>query len=88
MSDGREWTGVELLEASNGRLQRHSIYVLLSRLEKAGHVSSRYADGEPDRDEYDGISRRRLYRITTSGRKRRLDSDDAAVGIGDLVPNN
>ena len=36
-----EMTGMQLVKASNGRLHRGSVYVLLGHLEQVGHVRSR-----------------------------------------------
>lgn len=68
--------GRALVELSEGRLGRATVYVALDSLEDAGQVESR-----PDPN-HDGIGlQRRQYRITNSGRGR-LVADEA----GGLVP--
>jgi DNA-binding PadR family transcriptional regulator len=63
----REHFGLELVDASEGRLKRGSIYVMLGRMEAKGFVESRQerrvagAIGLP----------RRLYRATAYGLKVR-----------------
>ena len=41
VSSGNEMFGLELIEASNGRLKRGTIYVTLQRMAKKGLVESR-----------------------------------------------
>ena len=58
-----ETYGLRLVEASRGKLRRNSVYVLLTRLEAAGFVKSRYVEtpaGEQG-------PRRRVYRVTLAG---------------------
>ena len=63
----RERFGLELVEASGGRVKRGSVYVTLARMEAKGFVESRQEDrvagaiGLP----------RRLYRSTSYGLKVR-----------------
>jgi DNA-binding PadR family transcriptional regulator len=59
MLQAGEWTGRELVRASNRKLGAGTVYVFLLQLEEAGHVSSRVL--APD-------SVRRGYRITDAGR--------------------
>jgi len=66
--------GLDLVEKSRGALARSSIYVLLSRLERKGFVTSYYVDtpaGEQG-------PRRRLYRLTDDGRNELRCWDAAA----------
>lgn len=58
----------ELLQASDGRLKRGSIYTLLSRLEAEGLVKSE----EESTDEDGGVPRTR-YRITGAGIRARSE---------------
>ncbi|MFZ5896429.1 MAG: PadR family transcriptional regulator [Myxococcota bacterium] len=69
--------GLALVKASNGKLKRGTVYVLLQRLEDKGLVLSRQEDSTP---EYIGIPRR-LYRATDVGGSvlRALDLAVAAV---------
>jgi PadR family transcriptional regulator PadR len=63
LCDLGEAYGLRLVEQSAGELRRSSIYVLLSRLESRGFVSSRYLDtpmGEQG-------PRRRVYKVTGLG---------------------
>jgi len=53
--------GLELVEASRGKLKRGGIYVTLGRMEEKGLVSSRAAD-----------SGRRLYKPTALGERALL----------------
>jgi DNA-binding PadR family transcriptional regulator len=53
--------GLELVEASRGRLKRGGIYVTLGRMEAKGLVSSTLGDGG-----------RRLYRATALGERALL----------------
>jgi PadR family transcriptional regulator PadR len=62
-----EGYGLELVEASGGRLKRGSIYVTLGRMEAKGFVSSRQEDRAPGAI---GLPRR-LYRPTPYGLKVR-----------------
>jgi DNA-binding PadR family transcriptional regulator len=57
--------GLELVEASEGRVSRGSIYVLLARMEKKGFVESRQETRPPGAI---GLPRR-LYRATPYGLK-------------------
>lgn len=59
--------GLELVEASDGRLKRGSIYVTLGRMETKGFVESRQEERAPGAI---GLPRR-LYRATAYGLKVR-----------------
>ena len=55
--------GLELVDASKGRLKRGSVYVTLGRMEAKGFVESRQEDRQPGAI---GLPRR-LYRPTAYG---------------------
>lgn len=79
LSHGRELYGLELVEASRGRLKRGTVYVTLNRMEEKGYVLSR-VDADAD---LPGLPRR-LYKPTSLGRRVR----EAASLIGRrLVPS-
>ena len=59
----REMFGLELVEASSGRLKRGTVYVTLGRMEEKGYVESRL---EERRSGAIGLPRR-LYRATAFG---------------------
>lgn len=59
-----EMYGLQLVAASNGRLKRGSVYVLLGRMEEKGFVVSRLED-----DPHHSGLPRRLYRATAHGRR-------------------
>ena len=61
----RERYGLELVDASAGRLKRGSVYVLLGRMEKKGFVQSRQEPREPGAV---GLPRR-IYQATKYGLK-------------------
>jgi DNA-binding PadR family transcriptional regulator len=63
LSEARELYGLDMIERSDGLLQRGVIYVTLARLEEKGLVASR----EETSQRHPGLPRR-LYRITESGR--------------------
>ena len=65
--ESSERYGLELVEASGGRLKRGSIYVTLGRMEGKGFVASRQEDRAPGAI---GLPRR-LYRPTAYGLKVR-----------------
>jgi DNA-binding PadR family transcriptional regulator len=62
-----ELFGLQLVERSAGALKRGSVYVLLTRMERKGFVTSRQEDRRP------GVSGlpRRLYHATPYGLKVR-----------------
>lgn len=61
--ESSERYGLELVDASEGRLKRGSIYVTLGRMEAKGFVASRQEDRPPGAI---GLPRR-LYRPTPYG---------------------
>jgi DNA-binding PadR family transcriptional regulator len=65
--DEGERFGLELVEASEGRVKRGSVYVLLARMEDKGFVESRQEERQPGAI---GLPRR-LYRATPYGLKVR-----------------
>ena len=65
--ESSERYGLELVDASGGRLKRGSIYVTLGRMEAKGFVASRQEDRAPGAI---GLPRR-LYRPTPYGLKVR-----------------
>ena len=65
--ESSERYGLELVDASEGRLKRGSIYVTLGRMETKGFVASRQEDRAPGAI---GLPRR-LYRPTAYGLKVR-----------------
>jgi PadR family transcriptional regulator len=65
--ESSERYGLELVDASRGRLKRGSIYVTLGRMEAKGFVASRQEDRAPGAI---GLPRR-LYRPTAYGLKVR-----------------
>lgn len=56
--------GLQLVDDSQGRIKRGSVYVLLGRLEEKGMVSSR----EESRPAVEGGLPRRIYRLTALGK--------------------
>jgi DNA-binding PadR family transcriptional regulator len=57
--------GLQMVEASGGRLKRGSVYVTLQRMETKGYVSS---EQEPPRTGAIGLPRR-IYRPTALGKR-------------------
>lgn len=55
--------GLDLVDSSEGRLKRGTIYVTLSRMEAKGFLESRQEAREPEA----GGLPRRLYRVTAYG---------------------
>jgi DNA-binding PadR family transcriptional regulator len=64
LGDGERY-GLELIDASGGRLKRGTVYVTLGRMERKGFIESRQ---EPARPGAIGLPRR-LYRATAYGLK-------------------
>ena len=62
---GDERYGLELVEASGGRLKRGTVYVTLGRMERKGFVASRQEAQSPGAI---GLPRR-LYKATAYGSK-------------------
>ena len=65
--EARERYGLELVEASDGRLKRGSVYVILGRMEKKGFVRSQQEARVPGTA---GLPRR-VYEATDYGLKVR-----------------
>jgi DNA-binding PadR family transcriptional regulator len=65
LTAARESYGLQLVEASGGRLKRGTVYVTLGRMEERGYVSSRAEEPRPGAI---GLPRR-LYRPTALGRR-------------------
>jgi PadR family transcriptional regulator PadR len=63
--DGHEMYGLELVDASSGRLKRGTVYVTLQRMEEKGYVQSRL--DAPARNT-PGLPRRR-YKATAASRR-------------------
>jgi DNA-binding PadR family transcriptional regulator len=63
--DSGERFGLDLVDNSNGRLKRGTIYVTLTRMEAKGFVESR----QEARDPGAGGLPRRMYRVTAYGAK-------------------
>ena len=79
LSEGGEQYGLQLVGASDGKLSRGGVYVLLGRLEQKGLVKGRRI---PAPDDVGGLPRR-LYKISALG-MRALTAAEAFVGK--LVP--
>jgi DNA-binding PadR family transcriptional regulator len=62
-----EMYGLQLVEESNGKLKRGTVYVTLGRLEDKGYISSRREADSPDSPT--PRSPRRLYKPTGLGAK-------------------
>jgi DNA-binding PadR family transcriptional regulator len=60
-------TGLEIVNASNGRISRGSVYVWLGLMEENGLVTSTTGAG--------GFPRRRLYTLTTYGHRKATTND-------------
>lgn len=73
LRDNHEMFGLELVNASDGKLKRGTIYVTLSRMEDNGWLKSQVEepDGQP------GMPRR-LYSLTNAG-KRELELLDYVI---------
>jgi DNA-binding PadR family transcriptional regulator len=69
--------GLEMVDASKGKLGRAAIYVTLSRMETKGFVKRH----TPIEDEHPGLPRPR-YKITALG-ERALRAAEAAAGVMD-----
>ena len=65
----REFFGLELVRMSNKKLERNSIYMVLTRMVAFGFLEGRLeTDEERQRDNIRG-PKRRLYKITNYGKK-------------------
>jgi DNA-binding PadR family transcriptional regulator len=71
------WYGMELVRASDGKLKRGSVYVLLERLVERKFVSTWEEEDKPE--DRPGM-RRRLYAITGMG-ERALRAQQAAAEV-------
>jgi PadR family transcriptional regulator, regulatory protein PadR len=67
LADAGDRYGLELVEASEGRLKRGTVYVTLGRMEDKGYVTSVQEERAPGAI---GLPRR-LYRLTPLGRRAR-----------------
>ena len=67
LTAGSDRYGLELVEASEGRLKRGTVYVTLSRMEDKGYVTSMQEERPSGAI---GLPRR-LYRLTVRGRRAR-----------------
>jgi DNA-binding PadR family transcriptional regulator len=79
----RELYGLEMVKASEGKLSRAAIYVLLDRLEQKGFVKSR-----PEKEPNTPGMPRRLYSITGAGSRAlaaRRAAEAALLGEGQLA---
>lgn len=65
LSEGNSMFGLQMVEASGGRLKRGSVYVTLQRMEQKGFVES---EQEPPRPGAIGLPRR-IYRVTPLGKR-------------------
>lgn len=74
LAEHSELYGLEMIEASGGRLKRGTVYVTLDRMEDKGFVSSREVEAEGR-----GPSRR-VYRLTGQG-SRALSASQAAWAV-------
>lgn len=82
LRSGGELYGLEMINESEGKLKRGSIYVTLSRMEQKGYIESRQ---EIDTS-ISGMPRR-LYKINGLGQKllNAADAAQAAFGEGEYV---
>ncbi len=69
----RWWYALDLIKASEGRLRRGVIYVHLARLGEQELVESREQNDDEFHPQQPYQGRRRLYRITQSGVRKRLE---------------
>ena|SRR6266536_793887 len=78
LAGGRERYGLELVNASKGRLKRGTVYVTLGRMEDKRFVTSRLEDAPAEA----GGLPRRLYEATALGRRVL----DAYTHVARLLP--
>ncbi len=64
LREGGDLYGLELVDASDGRVKRGTVYVTLGRMEEKGYVESRLEAAAGV-----GGLPRRLYRLTPQGRR-------------------
>jgi PadR family transcriptional regulator, regulatory protein PadR len=76
LRDHSELYGLQLVQLSEGALNRGGVYVLLDRLEEKGLIKSRKVAPPQDR----GGLPRRLYRITGAGERALAAVDVFAAG--------
>jgi PadR family transcriptional regulator, regulatory protein PadR len=60
-----ELFGLQMVELSEGRLKRGTVYVTLGRMEEKGYIRSRLEDAPPEA----GGLPRRIYQTTPLGRQ-------------------
>ena len=65
LTSDAELYGLQLVDASRGRLKRGTVYVTLGRLETKGYIASHLEDAPPDA----GGLPRRVYAPTALGRR-------------------
>lgn len=80
----REMYGLELIEASGGKLGRGTVYVHLANLEDGGFISSRLETEEEDLKP--GQTARRLYQLKSGGARALRDARTEPGSTGGLVP--
>lgn len=75
LNAGKKHYGLELVKASNGKIRRGTVYVLLDRLEQKGFVTSKA-------EKKAGLAGlpRRMYAITGAG-QRALAARQAAYAV-------
>ena len=76
----REMYGLQMIEASEGKLKRGTIYVLLSRMEDKGYLKARHVK-EPKTP---GMPKR-LYKVTGLGQRAYAAWQQAQVVFGGAV---
>jgi DNA-binding PadR family transcriptional regulator len=79
LSEHRQMYGLEMVDASGGRLKRGSVYVTLSRMAEKGFIESEEVEGEGQGPP------RNVYRVTGHGARvlaawQAADAQFAAVG--------
>jgi DNA-binding PadR family transcriptional regulator len=73
----QEMYGLQLVQASRGRLKRGTVYVTLGRMEDKGYIESRLED----RPAEEGGLPRRLYEPTPLGRRVLRTWSEAAAHL-------
>ena len=76
----REMYGLQMIEASENRLKRGTIYVLLSRMEDKGYIKSRQVKEEKT----PGMPKR-LYHVTGLGQRTYAAWLQAQAVVGGVV---
>jgi len=83
LSDGGELFGLAIVEQSDGRVVRGTVYVTLGRMEEKGFITSRQEERQPAAI---GLPRR-LYKITGLGESVLRAYELAALTFSDaMVP--